>query len=205
MTSSRRLRLLPLLALALGPLATCSGSSAGGQVPLDTTPAELGKVFCGKIYACCSVAERMQNIVAGSDQKSCEMIAAGFLALELGLGLRDSVAKGRVVYHPDRMATCLEKMRSLDCPAARMTDLEENSIPECTTAFEPKVAVGGGCAGDDDCVGGFCMDPMASTLGTCVATKADGLACQDDAECTNGACAIGRCAKQTPPADNLCN
>ena len=49
------------------------------------------------------------------------------------------------------------------------------------------------CAADADCASAtdFCMNPGAS--GTCVAKKADGVACGASGECTNGNCVDGIC------------
>jgi hypothetical protein len=184
--------------------ASATSASCGSDDPdLASVPGGLAQAVCGKIYQCCSAAERTGNALSGGDQKSCEATASGLVSLGIA-SVKSSVDKGRVVYHADKMSVCLEKLRALDCPAARMTSLEENPIPECAAAFEGKVALGSACADSGECVTRYC-DAGGADEGKCAATKADGQPCQLDPECTNGECAGGVCGKRRdPPTDNLC-
>lgn len=194
-----------LLALAGAALATAAGCSTSNNIPLEAMPGELGKVFCEKIYGCCSAAERMDNPLIGKDQKSCETFTSGLLTLGFG-GLQDSVAKGRAAYHADQMAACLQKLRGLSCAEARMGDVAlDRNLPECAMAIEAKVAVGGACLDSADCIAGYCTGATdTEKLGVCMATKVDGQPCQDDEQCMNGACTNAACARKTSAPDNLC-
>jgi hypothetical protein len=192
----------PIRALALLLLGACGDS--GGDASLDSLPAAFGKTICQKIYSCCSVAERMDNPLIGKDAQSCQGNVAGFLTLVIPQ-IKDSVAKGRAVYHPDKMSTCLAQLDAQSCEQARATQAGADLAAVCEGAFEPKVAAGGECSDDGDCIAGWCDGANDPKLGKCAAQKADGASCVDDAECTKRACNGGTCgAPPTGGAGSLC-
>jgi hypothetical protein len=181
-----------LSALGVLLLGACGGS--GGDVGLDGLPGALARTVCQKTYMCCTAAERMNNPFVGSDVGSCQSMVGGFLTLVVP-GLQDSVAKGRTVYHPDKLTSCLAAIDAQSCDQARMSQVSDDLTAGCDGAFEPKVAIGGGCADHGDCIGGWCDGATDKTLGKCTLRKADGAPCLDAAECTNGGCTVGACGK----------
>jgi hypothetical protein len=210
----RAARLLSLFTFtAAAGLSACGGSSepgtgspvgGGGSVALGSLPTELGKVMCEKIFACCSAAERMANPFIGSDVQMCQMTASGLLTLVLP-AIQDSVNKGRAVYHPDRAGACIAKLKGLSCDQAKGISIGFNAAPECDSMIEGKVAIGGACADHGDCMGGFCEGAEGAMLGKCVATKADGMDCDEDEECSSGSCSVGgMCGQPASGGNALC-
>ena len=177
-----------------------SGDTGGQTVAIEQLPAQFSKVLCDKIYMCCSASERMGNPFVGTDVASCQPFVGGLLTLVVP-AIQQSVAKGRSVYHADRMGACLAKIRAAACSEAKMDSI---SIAACENALEPKVAIGGDCGDHGDCVGGWCNGAENMTLGKCVATKADGQPCLEDEECTSRSCNADGCGPRSPGSNALC-
>jgi hypothetical protein len=123
----------------------------------------------------------------GMTRQGCTDSVAGLLAMIVP-DLQASVAAGRVAYHGDNFAACLNVAAALICPAARSGISAEGAMSSCAAAFEPKVAIGGDCADGAECINGWCDGVNNGTLGKCVAKKANGAGCGSDSECTSGGC-----------------
>jgi hypothetical protein len=190
------------LTLGVLLLGACGGSS--GDATLEGLPGAVARTVCQKTYMCCSAAERMNNPFVGSDVGSCQSMVGGFLTLVVP-AIQDSVAKGRTVYHGDKMTSCLAALDAQSCDQARKSEVGADLTTACADAFEPRVAIGGGCADHGDCIGGWCEGAVNDTLGKCTLRKADGASCSDDQECTNGACSGLACgSKGSGQGSQLC-
>jgi hypothetical protein len=191
-----------LVAVFLALACSSSSTPSGGSVALEQVPGELSKVYCEKIYACCSATERMNNFLVGTDQMSCQVALGAFLSFVVP-ELQASISKGRAAYHPEKMGTCVSQLRATSCAdlKANAMGVSLTSIPECAAAFEAKVAIGGACDQNGECTGGFCDDDMKK----CAALKADGQACASGEECTNGSCNNDKCGAPTPGTAGICN
>jgi hypothetical protein len=177
--------------------------TGGSTVTLEGMPAALGKTFCQKAWSCCSMTELAASPLVGTDVASCQTTITAFLALGLS-DVKDSVTKGRAAYHGDKLASCLKALDAESCDLARSTNVVASLTAACKGAFEPRVAVGGGCVDHADCIDGFCDGPATASLGTCTARKADTIACVSDAECSAGACSANACAKPIAGGSALC-
>ena len=186
-----------------GGAGTGGGGGAGGSggqasIPLAMFPTAFANVFCDKVYACCSAAERMGNFLVGTDAASCKTTLGGLLNLVIP-DIQQSIAAGRAAYHGDKLAVCLDKLRLLGCPDARMNGIEKTIVPECDGFLEPKVAVGGACTDDGECINGYCD-------GTCIALKPNGQTCDDDIQCSSDVCdpVTSKCVPLPPGSAELC-
>jgi len=183
---------------ATGGTGGAGGSGGQTSIPLAMFPSAFANGFCDKVYACCTAAERMGNFLVGTDVASCKTGVAGLLNLIIP-NLQQSIAAGRTAYHGDKLAVCLEKLRPLGCADARMDSIENSIVPECNQFLEPKVAVGGACTEDGECIKGYCD-------GTCAALKPDGQTCDDDLQCTSEICdpVTSKCVPRPPGSAELC-
>jgi hypothetical protein len=189
--------------LSLMLLVACGDQGAGGPLPLGKLPGELRRVLCEKVYACCSVAERMTNPLIGHDAASCQT-ALPYYATFLLADFADSVAKGRASYDGEKMARCLADLEAQSCAQLKMpvTGLDVEEI--CDDIIEPKVAKGGACSAYWDCVGGWCEGDAGRLMDRCSALKPLGADCDEEPECASGSCQLGVCAAPTPAGGNLC-
>jgi hypothetical protein len=182
------------------------GADAGtpSNVPLERMPTELARALCEKMYACCSPAQLMNNLFAGSNQQSCQTNLATLLTLAVP-SIQESLTRGRATYHGDKLGTCLMKLRAQDCAQARMSNLEESAVPECEQFLEPKVALGGDCSDSGDCINSYCEGAIDAQLGKCAPKKQDGQTCEGDDQCASGSCGDAElCVAPMPGADELC-
>src|SRR5947208_7004179 len=87
------------------------------------------------------------------------------------------VAAGRIVYHGERARRCVDSLIALPCEQWGDDD-ELRRFPDCQGTYEAKVAPGGACDLNQDCIGGHC----------------EASACVADPK-TGDACRIGECAR----------
>jgi hypothetical protein len=175
--------------LVLWFLIACSGGS-GGDVTPDNLPAELAEATCAKLADCCDAAEFMEATLGADNEAECRVLFTSFGGL-ITTALEDSIAKGRVVFHGDRMRACLDAIAGLTC--AEYHDGGDELAPDgCENPFDPLVAAGGECAQDFDCTSAFCDGGSIDfdgniTYGACADRIAIGGACTDSDACVGGA------------------
>lgn len=99
--------------------------------------------------------------------------------------------EGRAVYHGDKMAACMERLRTLDCATFATVLL----LPSGCDPVEGLVADGGACGHDLECRSGYCEGDTSSADGACQPMPLAGQVCRE------GVCAEGlHCAgSATPP------
>lgn len=185
---------LPVLPAALVTgLALVSGASCSdaGPPPFDPNdialayaPREMAASICTRAYDCCTVEQLMSNEAAGTDEASCERLSRDALGNRM-----DAIARaehrGRLVYHGDKLASCLANIRAASCDDLRRTN--HLSGFDCGVQYlEPKVAVGAACDLDEECIGGSCAVPEGASEGICVVFGGAGESCADGAKCASG-------------------
>jgi hypothetical protein len=194
---------LPALALAL--LAACSNSSdqAPAPIPFAQMPAALKTALCEKLYQCCSSAELMANPGIGKDVASCEATLGSYATFLLA-DVQQSMTGNRIIYHGDRMATCLADLRARSCSEVKMPAGEISVLSLCEGAIEPRVPAGGPCSEYWDCVGGWCEGDVGGLMDKCSAKKPDGEECDESPECASGTCDNRACKKADEGSGNIC-
>src|SRR5262249_19736765 len=133
-----------------------AGCSQG--VALHDLPTRAAKTYCAKYYECCMAAE-LSGTPLGPDQATCETNLAA------ALGGTQNEQAGRVTYHADLMAGCLDAYAKLTCQQLKSN--ATSTISDCGAAFEPKVAAGAACGQDRECIGGSCEGAMIGSDGHC--------------------------------------
>ena len=180
------------LTLLIG-IAACGGGSGG------VSPSELGGAIatasCSKLSSCCTAAEFKDATLGADDVTECKALFTAFGGI-LGKILDDSIAKGRVIYHADRMADCIAAIDDVSCLEFSRGGLDNIPVDACENPFEPLVASGGECGEDFDCTSGYCSGETTDfdgniTYGTCGTAPVAGQPC-DHNECAPGAfCDLG--------------
>jgi hypothetical protein len=180
---------LPVL-IACSLVAAACGGGSSDPVPLEQLGRRTGEVMCGKMAECCTAAEFMDE-VGVANESACNALFGGFIDGFLTPVLVDSVEAGRLVYHGDRFAACLEAMAEMSCAELHGGMADDLGFAGCDDPFEGQVADGEACANDVDCVSDHCSgdsvdldgNPM---LGTCGREPGAGDPC-DDGECADDA------------------
>jgi hypothetical protein len=172
-----------LATASLGAVAIgCGGSSSapGGPVALSALPARWAQVICDQNFKCASAADIMYQGATKSDCVMTNQQAWEFITSSV----QDGQQKGRVAYDAALMGTCLSKLAAESCDEW-VTGLAHPD--ECTSAFTGKVAAGGACQIDFECVGGTCegVDDSGATPkdGACRTKVAAGAACVSGDKC----------------------
>jgi len=171
------------LALVATTFAACGGgggySGSSAPVPVEQTATPWAQTVCGQNFKCASKADIGQTNLNGCLQVD-QMVWQS-----LATSVKTDEAKGRVSYDPALMGMCLSTLYHETCDqwtAGLTHDVW------CREAFTPMVAVGGTCASDVECVGGYCNGADLSATppkeGVCAALLADGAACNFGDRCS---------------------
>jgi len=176
-------------------------------VTLGNLPGKRAQAVCAQNFKCCSAADLM-NEKDGMDNPLTQQQCVQNISTQWSFTVQtisDGQAKGRVAYDQPKAEACIAAIKAMSCDDWN-SGLKQP--PECAQAFVPKVAVGGKCDSEFECIAGFCDGDDASSdppkLGmckpsvahgaactfadTCVAQKAGGAACVGDNECGSGNC-----------------
>jgi MYXO-CTERM domain-containing protein len=168
--------------LALVSAVGCGGSSSpgasGAPVPLAQLPGLWAQTVCAQNFKCASQADIQVNMPSPPNSQSSCVTNNTMLWQLLVASVEDGQSKGRVVYDPAQEGTCLATLAHETC-ADWTTGLAHDV--GCPEAYTPKVAVGGVCASDVECIAGFCDGADATMTppkdGACKARIAHGAAC----------------------------
>lgn len=164
----RKLRLLTLALAASMLFAAC---------PSDEEDEDAVLLLGGFV-------EQMYQVQAAKLAECTPAISSVYLSMAEGpvaqakLDLEKAVMTGRLVYHADKAAECLQQLRATPCESISEESSSSDDLAACEAAFEPKVAAGGDCYMDDECVGGYCTEG-ASCPGKCVAYAKENESCVD--------------------------
>ncbi len=176
-----------------GGTGAVSGSGGGGGIPIANAPVELATAVCGKVFECCSEAQRMGLSILGQSEDQCRLAVATFLAL-YAADIEASVAAGRADYDGEALAGCVAEQEQRACDM-----LPGLGDIGCAGAVIPLVPLGETCGAHDECIDGYCDGATQATspTGTCAAKKADGEMCGAAEECEGGACTSTGCGVAT--------
>jgi hypothetical protein len=178
--------------------AGTGGAGIGGPVSLEALPAAYAKAVCDQNFKC----SKAEDIGEKTKQDCLDNLTSGFLFVLPQI--RAAQTKNRLTYDGAKMATCISGLEALSC-ADWNTGLAQPA--GCNDAFIPRVAVGGACLNDAECIGGTCenADSLADPPvdGACRAQKmvAHGEACAIEDKCPTGDYCDGTCKSEKPSGD----
>jgi uncharacterized protein (TIGR03382 family) len=168
------------------PLLACGGAvqPEPGVNPKDA-PHLLAQAICPRAYDCCMDKQLMGNANAGTDVASCESKTEAALTQQVA-GIEASERLGRVNYDGLKVQACADYLTAATTTCGDLdTTFHLAGVPACASFLEPKVAVGGACTNDFECIDAFC-----DTTG--VAAGADG-ACRALGKAGDSCAQMGRC------------
>jgi len=172
-----------MMVVSMAALGGCGGGSStpgasGGPVPLAQLPAAWAQTVCAQNFKCASQADIQAGMPTPPNSMSTCVNNDTGLWQALVTSVQDGESKGRVAYDPAQAGTCLAALAHETC-AEWTTGLAHDV--GCPEAFTPKVAAGGTCGNDAECIAGFCEGADATTTpptdGTCKTRVAHGAAC----------------------------
>lgn len=195
---------LPLLVLACGSVATAPGISP------DDAPARLAPAICSGAWKCCTASQLMNNTQAGTDEATCESKTETALENQVA-GIKASEKQGRVVYDGTKVQACVDTLNSASCSELQTTN-HFSGIPACASFLQPKVALGGACSSDFECIDAYCdkTGVASGADGACHALVESGASCANGGECDTGlacdatAMTCMTAPTTTPPASAQC-
>jgi uncharacterized protein (TIGR03382 family) len=161
------------------------GVGCGGvhNIPVEETASDLAAAICTKAYDCCSTEQLMKNMdLTGTTEAQCEDATADKFRNALQ-SIQFSVDRKRSAYEPDKVDACLRSLRGSDCATLNTTN-HLSGVPDCDSFTTPRVALGGGCTYDFECVDSWCKQPPQGTLGdgTCTAFTTGETSCADSSQ-----------------------
>jgi hypothetical protein len=168
--------------LVVGAAVGCGGGSApgasGGPVPLAQLPALWSQTVCAQNFKCASPADIQVNMPQPPNTQASCVDNNTMLWQLLVTSVENGQSSGRVAYDPAQEGTCLATLAHESC-ADWTTGLAHDV--GCPEAYTPKVAAGGMCASDVECIAGFCDGADATAMppkdGSCKTRIAHGAAC----------------------------
>jgi len=178
------------MVVALGVASLGVGCGGVHRIPVEETSRDLAAAICTKAYDCCSTEQLMRNMdLTGTTEAECEDATAENFRNVLQ-AVQFSVDRKRSVYESDKVDACLRSLRGSDCATLNTTN-HLSGVPSCGSFTSPRVALGGACTNDFECIDGWCKPPPEGTLddGTCTAFTTDQTtSCADDKQvkCAEG-------------------
>jgi hypothetical protein len=160
-------------------LASCGSNSIG----IDDLDGALVDRYCST-YVQCGLM---------SDEATCHAYFAKLLTQDQDLV--DAVKAGKVVYHGDQAAQCLDSIGG-SCDRTSVAGNRTNTTA-CDATYDGTVTGNGACALNEECISQVCTKGTCGTntccMGTCTGdtkpVRGDlGAACMNDNGCTNSFC-----------------
>ncbi|MBP8807929.1 MAG: hypothetical protein KBG48_32305 [Kofleriaceae bacterium] len=206
------MRTSPILALvSVLALAACGDEGPPSDAEhYAAATREVAAAWCGAVARCCDAAE-LAPIAAEFGFTSPEQCAGTFVAK--AAAVEERLRAGQVQLDREAMAACQRELAAATC--GQFAAIEAT----CARAVRGAIANGDACDDDGVCASGWCgeasedsprtckaVPAVGEPCGTrcvagavcqptgvgdpvCVATLADGAACQVDGQCSGGRCA----------------
>ena len=177
---------------------TVGNSETGQGLTLKQYPAAYAQAVCGRLFTCCRPADR--GAIFGATEAEC-LATLEDAAFAVTGDLGEDVAKGYIAYDGARAAACFGAVTATSCDVVQAAGDFTDSIAACLDHFLPKVAPGGACLDNHDCIAGWC-DATAGMK--CAPALSDGQPCGTSNQCKEGSYCpnSGLCAPR--PIRNFC-
>jgi MYXO-CTERM domain-containing protein len=160
------------------------GGGSGGSVPISQFGSQYSQAMCAQNFKCCSVAD-----IDGRTMQECTETNSTLFSALAG-SFSEGQAAGRLTYDAALMGMCIAAIKQLSCDEWKMGLTMSNQPNACKAAVTAKVAAGGACLDDNECMTGNCdgADSAATppVTGTCTNLIAAGGSCAGVVECADG-------------------
>lgn len=178
-------------------LVACGGddSGDGGFVAVDDLGLEISLASCAKQFDCCTDAEIMEQYMGITfndepitTEEQCVDFANAFFTSFATTQHKASIEKGRIEYDGAAAAGCIAAIRGVTCAQYSAGAIDDRPI-SCRPFLIPKVADGGACLQDYECISDNCVGESTSigedpVDGACAPMPDVGQECDDN--CTDG-------------------
>jgi hypothetical protein len=183
-----------VLCLALvGCSSDDSGGGGNGSIAVENLGLELAVASCAQQFGCCTDAEIMAQYMGitfegqpiETEAQCVDFANAVFTSFGV-MAYQSSIAMGRAEYDGEAAADCVALIEDLSCEQYGARQLPASG---CTPWILPKVADGGACTQDYECLSDNCVGertPLGepSTDGACMPMPTEGQDCDDN--CATG-------------------
>ena len=164
---------------------TETNNSETPDVDLSGFSADLAKVECERIFACCK-QEEFDRIFVGqpiATVADCEEAVTSGVSAFVIPKFENAANLERIVVDQSAFGRCLTDLSVRSCDNFEPGRLEDfSTVGACSTAFAPALETSGFCDDDFECLSGFCSGSPETLEGSCANVPAIGQPC-----------AFGRC------------
>jgi hypothetical protein len=171
-----RLKWVALASLVM--LAGCGSSSGGASVKITDYANNSAIAACHRYFTCCDATELADNPAWGASEADCVTMMTA-TASDAVTMLQAGIDAGKITYHGDRAAKCIENVTALSC-ANWGVNFNTRYVPDCAHVFDGTLAIAAACTRDEECMSGFC------SASACAARGALGDACTAPTACQDG-------------------
>jgi hypothetical protein len=147
-----------------------------GKSQPDPVAASIADTICPKAYACCTQAQLADNNLAGTNEATCRKKTAADFTTFLA-SVRTAEKEGRARLNQLTLAACLSHIESSSCETLNTTSHFSGVMMGCDAFVEPKVAPGGPCENDWECIDGSCVMAEGARQGACASRAGEGQSC----------------------------
>lgn len=176
-----------MVALILAGFATACGedkTAGSSTIAFDQLPAKYAAAVCAAYEQCYGPIFSLFLNGADCTDLTAKRFENGTFAL-----VGKKIDQGTVFYDGSKAQACLDTLSALDC-----NGLLERDQPQCLAALDGRVALGGDCDLDEECLGSaLCQSSTGTCPGKCVALLSKGQSCAVDGNCDSGL----QCSKET--------
>ena len=171
------MRTLTWLGIGLLLLAGCSDNKS--------FPQKYAQAICSKNFTCCPMSEL-------ADKTMSDCLNNNEFAVSAQVGsINESQSKGRATYDAGKTGACVDSLNAMTCDEFRQQGIG-GAMEACMSFVTPKVAEGGACTQDYECVSGNCAGedtsvdpPVDGMCGAPITLAAIGASCTG-IECVDG-------------------
>jgi hypothetical protein len=167
------MRSSPLLCLACLVVAGSAmvGGCGGGPIELEDSSGEAERAQCESDVHC-GISPDLETCLATSFREREDTFRSLTLSDPVNAGtiksLTNAVNAGTIEYHGDLARQCVDLLAGERCTTWDLVDFHHAAVDLCLPVFEGKVAEGGRCVIEDECVGdGLCLTDPCCTMACC--------------------------------------
>ena len=150
--------------------------SKSDEVKLADFGQQSANAVCDKVYECCALTdtELMAHMGYSGGRAACgtkNKDSMGFWAAVMG----QEQERGRLAYDPRLAHRCLEAFAAASCEGHKQNQVLEG----CDTFITPKTPAGSPCKASESCIGGSCIDSGPDKEGVCQAYATENTSCAE--------------------------